>query len=138
MTDDANNFVGTGWAFPPSFDPHSRSVEIVKNEEDIIESLRILLSTTPGERTMEPDYGCDLSPLAFQRLDLNLETFIVNNIKKAIVAYEPRVRVDSIKLDREHNMAGTINITINYTVRATNTAKNMVYPYYFERPTLNS
>ena len=131
-----SSFLGEGWAFPPSFDHHSRSVEIVKNEEDIIESLRILLSTTPGERPMEPGYGCDLSPLAFQRLDLNLETFMINNIKKAILYYEPRIRVNSIKLDTENRLEGTINI--NYTVRATNAARNMVYPYYFGQTTLTS
>ncbi|MEL6359112.1 MAG: GPW/gp25 family protein [Bacteroidota bacterium] len=136
--DDENSFIGTGWAFPPSFDPHSRSVEVVKNERDIIESLRILLSTTPGERTMEPEYGCDLSPLAFQRLDLNLETLMVNNIKKAILYYEPRILVDSVKIDTEDRLEGTIHIKVNYTIRATNTVQNMVYPYYFEEPTLSS
>ena len=138
MTETSNSFLGRGWAFPPSFDQHSRSVETVSNEEDIVESLRILFSTTPGERPMEPDYGCDLSPIAFQRLDLNLETFMVNNIKKAILYYEPRIQVDSIKLDTEHRLEGTIQIKIDYTVKATNTARNMVYPYYFEQSTLGA
>ena len=125
-------FLGQGWAFPPSFNPHSRSVEVVKNEEDIVESLSILLSTTPGERPMEPTYGCDLSALAFQRLDLNLETLVVNDIKKAILYCEPRISVDSIKIDTRDRLEGTINIKIDYTIRATNVARSMVYPYYFE------
>ena len=137
MIDNENTFLGRGWAFPPSFDHHSRSVETVKNEEDIIESLRILLSTTPGERPMEPGYGCDLSPLAFQRLDLNLETFMINNIKKAILYYEPRIRVNSVNIDITNRLEGTINIRVNYTVRATNTVRNMVYPYQFEKATLS-
>ena len=107
-------------------------MEVVKNEEDIVESLSILLSTTPGERPMEPTYGCDLSALAFQRLDLNLETLVVNDIKKAILYCEPRISVDSIKIDTRDRLEGTINIKIDYTIRATNVARSMVYPYYFE------
>jgi phage baseplate assembly protein W len=129
---NASTFLGRGWAFPPSFDHHSRSVEMVKNEEDIIESLRILLATTPGERPMEPEYGCDLSPLAFQRLDLNLETFMINNIKKAIANHEPRIRVNAIQLATEDKLEGTIGIKVDYTIRATNAAQNMIYPYYLE------
>ena len=131
--DGENTFLGKGWGFPPAFDPHSRSVEMVQDENDIQESLRILLTTTPGERTMEPRYGCDLSPLAFRRLDLNLETFMINNIKKAILQHEPRIRVHEVQLAMEDSTEGMINIKVSYTIKATNARQNMVYPYYFEQ-----
>lgn len=127
-----DDFLGKGWAFPPSFDTCSRSVEMVQGEQDIHESLVILLSTTPRERTMTADYGCDLSPLAFQRLDLNLETFMINNIKQAIAKYEPRIRVHEVKLIAREELEGIINIHVSYTIIDTNAQKNMVYPYYVE------
>lgn len=126
-----NGFLGVGWGFPPSFDPYSKAVELVRNEQDIQQSLQILLTTTPGERTMELDYGCDLSPLAFQRLDLNLKTFMSNNIKKAIAYYEPRIRVHDIVLEEEKDLTGMIHIHINYTISATNTPGNLVYTHRF-------
>lgn len=131
--EETNSFLGQGWSFPPSFDTCSRSVEMVSGEQDIHESLVILLSTTPGERTMTVDYGCDLSPLAFQRLDLNLETFMINKIKKAIIDHEPRIQVNKIEIASSDELAGTINIYVSYTIKATNTEKNMVYPYYVEQ-----
>lgn len=131
MNEEDNTFMGRGWTFPPSFDSHGRSVEMVQNESDIRESLHILLSTTPGERAMEPKYGCDLSPLAFRKLDLNLETFMINNIKKAVLDYEPRIRVHKVVLEKEDGMEGTVAIKISYTVKGTNTEQNLVYPYYF-------
>ncbi|XWN35662.1 MAG: GPW/gp25 family protein [Roseivirga sp.] len=131
--DKETTFLGRGWAFPPSFNYHSGTVEMVKDEQDIKESLHILLSTTPGERPMEPKYGCNLSPLAFQRLDLNLETFMVNNIKQSILTHEPRIRVDAVEIDTEDRLEGMIGIRVAYTIRATNSPQNMVYPYYFEQ-----
>ena len=132
MMDEENSFLGRGWAFPPSFDHYSRSVEMAHNERDIRESLQILFSTGPGERLMELRYGCDLSPLAFRPLDLNLTTFMTNNIKKAILNYEPRIRVDDVNLSIQDELAGIIHISVAYTIKATNAKDNMVYPYAFE------
>ena len=52
-------FLGTGWAFPPEFHRYGEQagVKLVSEEEDIRESLGILLSTRPGERIMQPGYG---------------------------------------------------------------------------------
>lgn len=130
-----NTFLGTGWGFPPAFDHQHKGVGMVRDNEDIVESLQILLSTTPGERPMEPHYGCNLGLLAFQRLDTNLETLLINNIKQAILYYESRIQVNSIKLAMKEEQEGIINIKIEYTIKATNTRQNMVYPYYLEEGT---
>jgi len=128
-----NSFLGKGWKFFPVFNQHSWSVEMVENEEDIRESLQILFSTMPGERLMEPAYGCDLSSLAFQRLDLNLETFMINNIKKTIADNEPRIKVNNIEIETSNMFDGIISLRVEYTIKATNDVRNMVYPYYFEK-----
>jgi phage baseplate assembly protein W len=47
-------FLGTGWSFPPQFDLRHRGAVTVSEEEDIEQSLVILLSTHPGERVMQP------------------------------------------------------------------------------------
>jgi phage baseplate assembly protein W len=126
-----DQFLGVGWGFPPSFDIYSKSVELVQDKQDIQESLRILLNTTPGERIMELDYGCDLSPLAFQQLDLNLKTFMTNNIRQAILRYEPRIRVKEMLLEQEEGIKGTIHIHVQYIIKATNNLDKLVYKYTF-------
>ncbi|ACE06427.1 hypothetical protein Aasi_1082 [Candidatus Amoebophilus asiaticus 5a2] len=125
-------FLGVGWNFPPSFDRYSKSIEMVRDEIDIHQSLQVLFTTTPGERTMELDYGCDLSPLAFQRLDLNLKTFMINNIKDAIARCEPRIRVKEVKLEEEDNISGLVNIYVSYIIKSTNMPGNLVYAHSFE------
>jgi phage baseplate assembly protein W len=127
-----NVVLGVGWGFPPSFDRYSKSVEMVQDEIDIHQSLQVLFTTTPGERTMELEYGCDLSPLAFQRLDLNLKTFMINNIKEVIARCEPRIKVNEIKLEEADELAGTINIHVNYVIKSTNMPGNLVYSHTFE------
>ena len=67
-----NSFLGRGWSFPPSFDNTIGEVVMQQGEADIQESLKILLSTSLGERIMQPRYGCNLTDLLFETLDTTL------------------------------------------------------------------
>ncbi|WP_243018666.1 MULTISPECIES: GPW/gp25 family protein [Candidatus Cardinium] len=124
------NFLGRGWKFPPSFNHHSSTVEMVKGLNDIKESLIILMRTRIGERIIEDKYGCDLTPLAFQQLDLNLETFMVNNIKQTIAEHEPRVEVLDVKLTAPNDGEGAIDINIHYKVKNLDIEATIQYGYH--------
>ena len=69
MEENAKSFLGTGWSFPPRFSKQAEGLELSSFEDDIAESLYILLSTTPGERIMNPEYGCDLQSQVFQNIN---------------------------------------------------------------------
>lgn len=128
--EDENNFLGIGWKFPPSFNYHSNTVEMVSGLHDIRESLIILMRTRVGERIIEQQYGCDLMPLAFQQLDLNLETFMVNNIKQTIIEHEPRVEVIEVKLSIPDDGDGAIAIHISYNVKGLDVKETAQYDYH--------
>ena len=119
-----------GWKFPPCFNHHSYSIEMVNGLEDIKESLMILMRTRVGERIIEQQYGCDLTPLAFQQLDLNLQTFMVNNIKQAIMEYETRIDVLDVQLATPNDGEGTIDITICYKVKELDITDTIQYGYH--------
>ena len=127
---DFTNFLGTGWSFPPKFNANSGILETSTNEKDIDESLFLLLSTTPGERIMVPDYGCNLEDLLFESLNLTLITYMIDLIKKAILYHEPRIDVEKIDISESDILEGEIRIQIDYKVRATNSRRNFVFPFY--------
>lgn len=123
-------FLGRGWSFPPAFSKHSSRVEMLEQEADIASSLEILLGTTPGERVMLADYGCNLQELLFENIDTTLTTLMVDKIRSAILYYEPRIDVESVRLDDRPDLEGVVLIHINYRVRATNSRFNFVFPFY--------
>lgn len=123
-------FLGVGWKFPPSFDKNTGSIILVSEEEDIRESLFILLSTKPGERIMLPEYGCDLNKMVFESIDSTLITEIKNMVKNAILYFEPRIILEFIDIVPDPNIDGKLDINVHYTIRKTNKRSNMVYPYY--------
>lgn len=123
-------FLGSGWAFPPRF-RHDGVLGMASDEQDIRESLQILLSTTPGERVMHPTFGCGLRALVFESVDENLKTRIRDTIVRAVARFEQRVELDLVAVhDRELHAEGLLKIELNYRIRATNAAGNLVFPFY--------
>jgi phage baseplate assembly protein W len=58
-----------------------------------------------------------------------------NRIEEAIIVYEPRVEVIKIALDTQNFLEGKFLIKIEYLIRATNTRRNIVFPYYITEAT---
>ena len=128
--DNAKTFLGTGWSFPPIFDEQQSTLRMVSADQDIRESLIILLFTTPGERPVKPKYGCDLKSLLFEPIGGATNFLIKDMIRTAVLFYEPRIDIDEIEIDRSREPDGIVGITLHYTVRSTNIRSNIVFPFY--------
>jgi phage baseplate assembly protein W len=131
---DENSFLGRGWSFPPVFTRGDHGVQMVDEEEDIKQSLIILLSTIKGERVMQPDYGANMEDLLFEPLTVSFAQRMSGQIERAILFFEPRIKTDDISYNQD-NENGLVEIRIDYTVVATNNRRNIVYPYYLNEGT---
>lgn len=133
MEETFNSFLGTGWAFPPAFDAHTGEVEMVSELKDINESLQILLSTSLGERVMQPDYGCNLNDYMFEALSSDLIGIIKHHVENSILYYEPRVVAEKVTVTSAESfelVEGKFIISVEYFVPKTNSRYNFVYDYY--------
>ncbi|GAA4460536.1 GPW/gp25 family protein [Nibrella saemangeumensis] len=126
----ANDFIGKGWSFPPSFNPALPGVEMTEQYLDIQRSLEILLTTRLGERVMQPKYGCHMEELLFESLNTGAKTLIKDRIETAILYFEPRIEAKRIEVDDSQQNEGVIFIRIEYLVSATNSRFNFVFPFY--------
>lgn len=123
-------FLGRGWSFPPTFNRSYAGVEMLEQEADIASSLEILLGTAQDERVMLPRYGCNLEELLFENLDTRTKTLMADKIESAILYHEPRINLESVRLDENRELEGVVLIEIVYRVKSTNSRFNFVYPYY--------
>lgn len=124
------SFLGRGWAFPPVFNPATGAMQMVEGAEDIKQSLHILLSTRPGERVMQPRVGCNLDVLQFEPVTTSLVAYVKDLIATTILYFEPRIELNSTRIDTTGLLEGVLMITVEYTVLATNSRYNLVYPFY--------
>jgi len=129
------NFIGRGWGFPPQFDISSKTVVMTGEEEDINNSLHILLSTIVGERVMNMSYGCNLDALVFESLDTSTITFIKSKIETAILFYEARIELQRIEINTQNILEGVVLIEVDYIISLTNNRFNFVFPFYREEGT---
>lgn len=104
---------------------------MASEEEDIRQSLAILFSTTPGERLMHFDYGCNIRQWTFAQMTLSEKTMITETIKQAVLYFEPRIKVIKITVETKEQLEGILWIELEYMVRQTNSRNNMVFPFYF-------
>lgn len=130
--DSQHLFLGTGWAFPPAFDDRELGAMMVDQGEDIEESLRILMSTRPGERVMHPGYGCDLKRMVFENIDTGALTEIRDMVERAVLFFEARITLDALDIDTSELAEGVLRLRLSYTVRRTNSRHNWVYPFYLD------
>jgi uncharacterized protein len=130
-----SSFLGRGWSFPPRFSGPGMAAEMVSDFEDIEQSLRILFATHPGERVMQPAYGCGLRSLVFEDASEHLLTEIKDMLRRAILFFEPRIDVLKVEAQLVDPLGGHVSISLDYRVRTTNTRHNMVYPLYLHQAT---
>lgn len=135
MSNEDRLFLGKGWQFPPTFNESSQAVEIASYEDDIRQSLSILLSTKPGERIMHPTFGCSLHTMLFEAISESTVTEIIDLVERAVLFFESRITLNQVTVNVDDYYDGRIDIVLEYTIRSINTRSNMVYPFYFSEGT---
>lgn len=123
------SFLGVGWKFPIQVTPNGRIAQS-SSEQRIEESIYLILSTKKGERVMLPDFGCGIHDLVFAPNNSVTNSLIVNEVRSALVRYEPRIDVLDISVESSHEQPNVLLIRIDYRIRNNNALTNMVYPFY--------
>lgn len=124
----SSEFLGRGFAFPPSVDPVTGEMCTAAYEEDIRQAIYLIIMTRKGERVMRPEFGCSIHDYAFDNMDYETLSRIEETVKEALVLWEPRIR--NIEVQASRADAGRLDIEISYVVRTTNNPYNLVYPFY--------
>jgi phage baseplate assembly protein W len=85
-----------------TFTPHpvTGRLPVLKNADAVKRAVRNLILTNFGERPYDPLYGGNVRALLFENADDPLlDTIIQSRIEAAISNYEPRAKVESVKVD---------------------------------------
>lgn len=128
---DDHSFLGNGWSFEVMPDPVTGRIRMCGGEDDIAQSVRLILNTRNGERVMRPDFGCRLCDFAFESFSQSVRSEMIEEVKNALILHEPRISDIEVAID-DNAPEGRIVLNISYIVRATNNPYNLVFPFYIE------
>lgn len=127
------DFIGRGLSFPVRTDA-TGSVALVDGDREIVESIRLILATAPGERPMRPEFGCAIHDLVFAPADSTTAGQIAYEVRQSLERWEPRIDLVDVVIDFAEAHRGTLLIDIRYTLRNTNDPRNLVFPFYVIPP----
>ena len=92
----AEQFIGAGLAFPMQVDA-TGGIALVRREREIEESIRLILTTAPGERPMRPEFGCGIHDFVFAPADSSTAGQIAYEVRTALERWEPRIDVAEVE-----------------------------------------
>lgn len=125
-------FIGKGWRFPIVPGP-TGALAWSEADDNVEQSLRILLMTRVGERLVRGKFGSRLGELVFRPGSAQNLRAIEQTVTDAILAFEPRVEVLDVRAEAAELDATNIVVSLDYRVRRTNTRESLVFPFYLVR-----
>lgn len=128
--DPTKAFLGVGWAFPLRL-AADREIETALYEDDVRESILIILGTRRNERVMRPDFGAGLEDFVFETINTTTIETLKRRVREALIDWEPRIDVEAVEVTAELPL-GRLLVNLRYHIRATNTHYNLVFPFYLQ------
>ena len=132
-----SRFLGTGWRFNLADGDdigvganNDGRISLLEDEENVRQSIWLILSTAPGERVARPDFGCGIHRLVFATQNAGTIGEVTQAVDEALVRWEPRIDVLSVQVQPDSLEKSLLLIDIQYQIRATNSRFNLVYPFY--------
>jgi uncharacterized protein len=115
---------GQGLGFPPRIDANGQWAWSA-GELNVRENICIILRTRPGERVLQPDFGCGLDRFLFEPNSIATLRLIQEEVKSALQRWEPRIRLDDIRVATNPADARAVDITVYYSLIATGQAQQV-------------
>lgn len=116
-----SKYVSSNYALDVSKKPFSKGD--VTDKEAINQSIESILMTGYRERVFEPNYGCFLMSIIFERLTTETAEELLDRIIQQIIQYEDRIKILSnqckMEINRQQNSLG---LTIRYIIVADGTS----------------
>jgi len=126
----SRTFLGVGIASPLGTDAKGALVRAAY-EDSVQQSIWLILSTAKGERVMRPDFGCGIQEMVFDTVSAATSGRIAEEVRDALLRFETRIDVRDVSVAPGGD-GEVLLISIDYEVRATNNAFNLVYPFYLD------
>ena len=122
-------YIGQGLAFPLQVNPRGE-IGLASGGHDVVQAIKIILMTAPGERVMRPEFGCRIHELLFAPQDATTQSLAAHYVEEALERWEPRVNLREVIASPDPDRDGVLMIEIKYEIKDTHDERSIVYPFY--------
>jgi len=111
-----------GWPLLPL--PVNGALRYPMLEQSVRDTIRIILTTRPGEQLMTPLFGAGVQNFLDDGNTLAVRREIQSAISNALQKYETRITVDAVDVTAIEGAPSEIHVQIHYRQLRTNTTEN--------------
>ncbi len=108
--------MSAGWSFPFGIFKENGRVEISQTKENIRQSVKIILTTEPGERMVHPEFGTRLHQFLFESMDSQTEEMICREVRQSLRRWEKRIEVTQVETDIRQGKQGQLRVAVAYRI----------------------
>jgi Bacteriophage baseplate protein W len=126
-------FLGKGWRFPVAVNL-TGGISASSYEDNVRESIFVILGTAPGERINRPDFGCRIHDLMFAPNNPLTAASAEFFVEEAIYKFEPRIQEVTVQAAPNADEPNRLDLRVEYIIEGKNTPKNLVFPFYLRKP----
>ena len=126
-------FLGKGWRFPVAINL-TGGISASTYDDNVRESIFVILGTAPGERLNRPQFGCRIHDLMFAPNNPLTAAHAEYYVEEAIYKFEPRIHEVIVKAQSNADEPNRLDIRVDYVIAGKNTMKNLVFPFYLRQP----
>jgi len=125
----AEAFIGQGLSFPLKTTA-SGSIALVSADQELRESIRLILGTAYGERPMRPEFGCGIHDLVFAPANSTTAGQAGYEVRRSLLRWEPRIDVEDVVVTFDPQNTALMYVSVTYKVKGGNDPRNLVFPFY--------
>lgn len=115
---DQGALFGRGIGFPPRVGADGR-VAWSEGEDNVRETIRILLMTRPGERVLLSDFGAGLDRSLFEPNTVATRQGLKDRISQTLQQWEQRITLESVEVEADPESPQSAIAAITYKLVAT-------------------
>ncbi len=112
-----------GWPFLPK--PVGGVMSYPAMDQSVRDSIRVILTTMPGEQLMRPRFGVGLQNYLDEGNTVALRSQIQTAILQGLQNYENRITVDAVDLDTVPGSNSELQVQIHYRLLRTNVTQTV-------------
>lgn len=124
---DTQSDVSYGAAF--QFNTPQTFVLTTTLQQEAVAQFKNMLLTFPGERYMNPGFGCDLKSLIFEPNNSTIALDIIESITSATTTWCPDINIETIDVRTaadDPTLMHTVNIRITFGIGNSNTGQQII------------
>ncbi len=125
----AKEIVGRGWSFPLQVGQQG-GLTLTNDRNEIEQAIQIILTTSPGQRVMRPEFGCRLQELVFSPNNSLTAAQARRYVEEALGMWEPRISVMRVEVRPHSRQDNCLEIEVQYEIKPTHDRRSLVHPFY--------